>query len=238
MRRSTIQNNHSMKKLLLLLLLTLGFINQQALSEEWIVMPKENLQYLPLMEVMKANSNQEWEVNASTYPSDAFILGSHMRAENGKILINTGMNERETELFLFDCEFEKCLMEGTVDFDFVSYWTGFDLQPIFNLKSFNISTSSTAKPPREIRESVIGTPIFHEQPIKYIDRNLIYFHWDPQDTWYPETITVLLNWESRSEQRSFIAECYETCFNLKVYGEITFDYGDLKIKAHKLEKVE
>ena len=50
-----------MKKLLLLLLLSLSFINQQALSEEWIVMPKENLQYLPLMEVMKANSNQEWE---------------------------------------------------------------------------------------------------------------------------------------------------------------------------------
>mgnify|MGYP003311467503 CR=1 FL=1 len=50
-------------------------------------------------------------------------------------------------------------------------------------------------------QTLEGVGVHHNQPVKYLSPDEIYFHWDPQDTWYPETLNVLLNWEKRTKKR-------------------------------------
>jgi hypothetical protein len=235
-----------MKKLLLLLLLFQSFICQQAFSKDWIVVSKENIQYLPLMEAMKANSNQKLEVSALTYPSDYFyglrLIHDGRGLSNGYYFpVNTGMSNKKSELFLLDCETEKCLMKGTIDFDWFVDGDFLSLAPILNLKSYSFETNSNAKSTRDIVETVLGNYIFIELQPRYIDKDLIWLGHD-------KSLEVRLKWDSRSEQRSYLTECYEepnaitgkysTCSKLKVYGEISYDFGVFIIEAHKIEKVD
>ena len=84
-------------------------------------------------------------------------------------------------------------------------------------------------------QTLEGVGVHHNQPVKYLSPDEIYFHWDPQDTWYPETINVLLNWEKRTKKRRFISDCFETRTDLKVFRKTKFWFGELVIEADRLE---
>lgn len=234
-----------MKKLLFFLLVSLILSSATFGEDSWKVAEKQASKYISIKQLISEIDGQKWTIRSYVKPDKFFNSslksGREVYGFNSYMDVVPEISENEFELFKFDCELEACTVTGFVELGFQNIGAFYRIEPIFHLQSYKVEENADLPTVLDIYELMIGKNVYHSQPVKYLDRNQIVFNWDPQDTWYPEQILVLLDWEDRNILRDFIAECYEKCANLKVYGEIhnkSGGYGDLAIFAHKVEKVD
>jgi len=209
-------------------------------AEEWVVRKSEQSTYIPLMDLVSSVNGQAWTIRGFVKPDSFQPSIMNKKSNPGRQLIDVyqgSMDENEFKLFLLDCEVDPCTMTGTFQLEFTGF-TNKELEPRFLIDNYEIADVVTLATTKDYIAQLIGEKIVHEHPIKNVSREGFIFHWDPQDTWYPEVISVQTDWEDLSVLRDFIKICADRCQKLRAYGEVIQVLGKLAVDADRLEKVK